>query len=112
MLLFSSVISYLFAKLLFGIKTGSYVWLAVVLISNGVFLGGLMTFFANFVKTVNENRHLSIEASSSELTTGAAFMASEALAKHLIDKIGDKETAREYLSGALSLPREQVTFCE
>ena len=51
MLLFSSVISYLFAKLLFGIKTGSYVWLVVVLISNAVFLGGLMTFLSNFVKT-------------------------------------------------------------
>ena len=68
--------------------------------------------FANFVRTVNENRHLAIEASSSELTTGVAFIAPEALEKRLIDKIGDKETAREYLSGALSLPRDQVTFCE
>jgi ABC-2 type transport system permease protein len=50
-LLFSSVISYLFAKLLFGIKTGSFLTLAVVLISNAIFLAGLTTFLSNFVKT-------------------------------------------------------------
>lgn len=51
MLLLSSVISYLFAKLLFGIKTSSYIALVFVLISNAIFLAGFMTFLANFVKT-------------------------------------------------------------
>ena len=49
---------------------------------------------------------------SSELTTGAAFIASEALEKHLIDKIGDRETAREYLASVLSLTPREVTYCE
>ncbi len=100
-----------------GISTGEY---KDMLNSNkpltpkerGIVAHELGIIFANFVRTVNENRHLKIEASSSELTTGAAFIAPEALEKHLIDKIGDKETAREYLSAALSLPRDQVTFCE
>lgn len=51
MLLLSSILSYLFAKLLFGIKTGSYFALGLVLISNAIFLAGFMTFLANFVKT-------------------------------------------------------------
>lgn len=51
MLLLSSIISYLFAKLLFGIKTSSYFALLLVLISNAVFLAGFMTFLGNFVKT-------------------------------------------------------------
>ena len=72
----------------------------------------LNIIFHNFVRTVSENRHLSIEASSSELTTGAAFIAIEALEKRLIDRIGDKETARDYLSNVLSLPRADVRFCE
>ena len=68
--------------------------------------------FANFVKTVNQNRHLTMEASSSPLTTGASFIASEALEYKLIDKIGDRETARDYLAGVLSLPRTEVSFCD
>ncbi|GHN02236.1 hypothetical protein WSM22_37250 [Cytophagales bacterium WSM2-2] len=51
MLLLSSVISYLFSKLLFGIKTSSYFGLLLVLLSNAVFLAGFMTFLAHFVKT-------------------------------------------------------------
>lgn len=51
MLMISSIISYLFAKLLFDIKTSSYVALLQVLISNAIFLAGFMTFLANFVKT-------------------------------------------------------------
>lgn len=51
MLLLSSVISFLFAKLFFGIMTSSYIALAIVLISNTIFLAGFMTFLANFVKT-------------------------------------------------------------
>lgn len=51
MLMISSIISYLFAKLLFDIKTSSYIALLLVLISNAIFLAGFMTFLANFVKT-------------------------------------------------------------
>lgn len=51
MLMLSSIISYLFAKLLFDIKTSSYLALLFVLISNAIFLAGFMTFLANFVKT-------------------------------------------------------------
>lgn len=51
MLMLSSIISYLFAKLLFDIKTSSYFALLLVLISNAIFLAGFMTFLANFVKT-------------------------------------------------------------
>jgi ABC-type multidrug transport system permease subunit len=51
MLLVTSVFSWLFAKVLFGIKTGSYPWLVLVVISNALFFAGLMTFLSNFVKT-------------------------------------------------------------
>ncbi|HOX83111.1 MAG TPA: ABC transporter permease [Chryseolinea sp.] len=47
----SSVLSWLFATLLFDVKTNSYWHLSLVLISNSVFFAGLMTFLANFVKT-------------------------------------------------------------
>jgi len=50
-LIVSSVISWLFATFLFGIKTNSIVSLALVFISNAFFFAGLMTFLANFVKT-------------------------------------------------------------
>jgi len=59
MLLVSSILSYLFAKVLFDIKTGSYFALILVLISNAIFLAGLMTFLANFVKTERAARGLS-----------------------------------------------------
>ena len=72
----------------------------------------LAIVFANFVKTVNYNRRLSLEASSSPLTTGASFIASEALEAHLIDRIGDKETARSYFAEMLALPSGGVSFCE
>jgi ABC-2 type transport system permease protein len=51
MLLLSSVVSWLFATTLFGIKTDSHIFLFLTLISNAVFFSGLMTFLSNFVKT-------------------------------------------------------------
>ncbi len=51
LVLFSSVASWLFATLLFGIYTHSYFFLAVILFSNGIFFCGLMTFLSNFVST-------------------------------------------------------------
>ncbi|MBL7857421.1 MAG: ABC transporter permease [Cyclobacteriaceae bacterium] len=51
MLILSSVISWLFASLLFGIKTNSLLFLLLILLSNAVFFTGLMTFLSNFVKT-------------------------------------------------------------
>ncbi|MEO7990291.1 MAG: ABC transporter permease [Chryseolinea sp.] len=50
-LILSSVISWLFSTVLFGIKTNSLVFLVLVLLSNAVFFTGLMTFLSNFVKT-------------------------------------------------------------
>ena len=51
MLLLSSVISWLFAFLLFGIKTNSILFFALILISNAIFFTGLMAFLSSFVKT-------------------------------------------------------------
>ena len=51
MMLFSSVLSWLFGTLLFGIKTNSYLLLLVVVVANIVLFTGLMTFLAHFVKT-------------------------------------------------------------
>ncbi len=50
-LILSSVISWLFATVLFGIKTNSLLFLALVLLSNAVFFVGLMAFLSSFVKT-------------------------------------------------------------
>jgi ABC-2 type transport system permease protein len=50
-LVVSSIFSWLFATFLFGIKTNSYLALALLFLSNGVFFAGLMTFLANFVST-------------------------------------------------------------
>jgi ABC-2 type transport system permease protein len=51
MLFVSSVVSWLFAKILFDIKTSSYLFLVLVFLSNAVFFTGFMTFLSNFVKT-------------------------------------------------------------
>lgn len=50
-LIVSSAASWLFATLLFGVKTSSMVWLILTFLSNAVFFTGLMTFLANFVST-------------------------------------------------------------
>ena len=50
-LIASSLLSWLFATALFGIKTNSILFLALILLSNTVFFTGLMAFLSNFVKT-------------------------------------------------------------
>ncbi len=50
-LLLSSVLTWLFATVLFGVKTNSHLFLVLITISNAIFFAGLMTFLANFVKT-------------------------------------------------------------
>ena len=51
LLILSSVISWLFGSVLFGIKTNSILFLSLILVSNAIFFIGLMTFLSNFVKT-------------------------------------------------------------
>lgn len=51
LLVLSSVLSWVFATVLFGVKTNSHLTLLVVFISNAICFAGLMTFLANFVKT-------------------------------------------------------------
>ncbi len=50
-LLLSSFISWLFATIVFDVKTTSYAGLALVMIANGIFFAGLMSFLSNFVST-------------------------------------------------------------
>jgi len=51
MLLLSSVISWLFAYLLFDIKTNSILFFVLILLSNAIFFTGFMAFLSSFVKT-------------------------------------------------------------
>lgn len=51
MLIVSSLVSWLFAKLLFGIKANSHLLLLVTFFTNAFCFTGIMTFLANFVKT-------------------------------------------------------------
>jgi ABC-2 type transport system permease protein len=51
MLILSSVISWLFASILFDIKTSSILFFILVLLSNAIFFTGFMAFLSNFVKT-------------------------------------------------------------
>jgi len=50
-LLTSSAASWLFASLLFGIKTNSFLFLVLVIISNSIFFTGFMSFLSTFVNT-------------------------------------------------------------
>lgn len=49
MVLLSTVITWLFAKLVFDIKTSAPLSLIIVCLVNALFFGGLMTFLSNFV---------------------------------------------------------------
>lgn len=64
-----------------------------------------------FVDLVAENRGLSSEAVE-ELANGWGWPGEVALEKGLIDMLGDQETARQWFSGVLGLPIEEVVFCE
>jgi ABC-2 type transport system permease protein len=50
-LVLSSVFSWLFATFLFGIKTNSYLYLVLIVISNAVLFTGVMTLLGNFART-------------------------------------------------------------
>lgn len=50
-IIFSSFLSWLFATLVFDVKTKVPVYLIVIILSNAVFFSGLMAFLGNFVKT-------------------------------------------------------------
>lgn len=51
MVLLSSVVTWLFATLVFNIKTSAPLSLVTVCLINAFFFGGLMTFLSNFVRT-------------------------------------------------------------
>lgn len=51
MVLVSTFICWLFATLVFGIKTNDPLALVIVCVVNAIFFGGLMTFLSNFVHT-------------------------------------------------------------
>lgn len=50
-LILSSFFSWLFATLLFGVRTISPLYLIIIILSNAFFFAGLMTFLGNFVRT-------------------------------------------------------------
>ena len=52
-----------------------------------------------FVKTVAQNRHMSI-ADTEALADGSSMLGAAALQKHLIDQIGGYDEAKEYLAKA------------
>jgi protease-4 len=62
-----------------------------------------------FIKAIAENRKIP-EEKVRQLATGEFFLGSEALELGLIDKIGDKETAKQYLQQKLNL--SYVEFAE
>jgi|GEM_PF-2622412 len=50
-LLITSLVSWLFATLLFDLITKSYLFVTLVFLTNAIFFAGLMTFLGNFVRT-------------------------------------------------------------
>lgn len=70
----------------------------------------ISVILGNFVRTVSDNRNLST-TSVMELATGAPFTSPFALEHGLIDKIGDKETVRGYLSELLKKPKQEIIYC-
>jgi signal peptide peptidase SppA len=71
----------------------------------------IAVIFDNFVNTVSRNRGLAVASITPELTTGAPFTAPFALERGLIDRIGDKESVRGYLSEILKKPKQEVIYC-
>ncbi|MEE9525577.1 MAG: signal peptide peptidase SppA [Candidatus Woesearchaeota archaeon] len=62
-----------------------------------------------FIKSVAENRDMTYEKAK-ELSTGEFYLGIEALELNLIDAVGDKETAKEWLKSNLEL--EEIEFAE
>jgi len=71
----------------------------------------LKIYHSQFVKEVAENRNLPIEQVS-KLADGSSMPGALALENKLIDVLGDQETARVWFAEQLSLPMEEVVFCE
>jgi protease-4 len=63
--------------------------------------------YQNFVQIVADNRHMSIERATA-LANGASLMGGEALQDGLIDKIGNIDDVRSYLSGEL---KQKAVIC-
>lgn len=64
-----------------------------------------------FVKQVAENRNLPVEEVA-KLADGSSLPSSLALEAKLIDKIGDKDTVRQWFAEKLNLTPEEIVFCE
>jgi len=64
-----------------------------------------------FVKQVAENRNMPIEKIEA-LADGSSMPGSLALQAGLIDSLGDIQTARAWFAQELSLPTEEVVFCQ
>lgn len=64
-----------------------------------------------FVKAVAEHRGMSTDAVRA-LADGSSMTGAAALTAGLIDAMGDKETAREWIAGQIGLPVEEVILCE
>ena len=64
-----------------------------------------------FIKTVAENRNLSVEKVR-ELATGFVYLGSEAKELGLVDELGGKKEALEYLENTLSIEAETVEYKE
>ncbi len=70
----------------------------------------LEVIFTNFIRTVSDNRNLST-TSVRAIATGAPYTATFALEHGLIDRIGDKESVRSYLSEVLKKPKQEIIYC-
>ena len=71
----------------------------------------LATWHDAFVTMVGENRNIPKEEVV-KLADGSSMAASLALEHKLIDALGDRETARAWFSKELSIPLEEVVFCQ
>lgn len=67
----------------------------------------LQVGYDNFVKIVAENRHLSISKVTA-LANGATMTGEEGVQAGLVDKIGDVDDVRSYLSGEL---KQKTVIC-
>jgi protease-4 len=72
-----------------------------------VAMHGLQVDYQIFVQTVAKNRHMSIEKATS-LANGAAVQGEEALQDGLIDKIGNVDDVRAYLTGVI---KQNAVIC-
>jgi ClpP class serine protease len=67
--------------------------------------------YQQFVKIVADNRHLSV-ASTTALANGSAIAAQEALQDGLIDRIGNIDDVRNYLTDRIGVRASMCTIDE